>query len=113
MITEQDLADYALEMRTQVCSRCIVRRPDCPPCGPRGVGCGIEKHLPEIVDICHEVDSVLIDPYLERLLNLVCAECALRDSNVCPCPLKYLLPLAVKAVETVDQRRDSSGATLA
>jgi hypothetical protein len=104
MSTEQDFADYATELRTQVCSRCIVRRLNCPPCGTRGVGCGIEQHLPEIVDICHSVDSALIDPYLDRLLNRVCVDCVLRDTSVCPCPLKYLLPLVVRAVETVDQR---------
>jgi hypothetical protein len=69
------------------------------------VGCGVEVHLERLIEICRAVDSPLIDPYLDRMHDEICADCAYRDRPECPCPLRYLLPLAVAAVETVEQRR--------
>jgi hypothetical protein len=105
MFTQAELADYQAELRQQVCAHCISRRSGAPPCEPQGVACGIEAHLERLIDICRRVDSSLIDPYLDRLREEICADCVYRDRRECPCPLKYLLPLAVAAVETVEQRR--------
>jgi hypothetical protein len=105
MYNQIGLTDYQAELRKQVCEHCIARRPGGPPCEPQGVRCGIEAHLERLIDICRTVDSPLIDPYLDRLRDEICADCAYRDRQDCPCPLKYLLPLAVAAVETVEQRR--------
>lgn len=113
MIAAADLDDYAKEMRDQVCSCCICRQPGGPPCDAIGVGCGVEQHLERIIDICRSVDSPLIDPYMERLRDEICADCAFRERPECPCPLKYLLPLAVGAVETVEERRRILGDRLA
>lgn len=107
MYTENELADYLAEMRAQVCSRCIERPEGGPPCEPLGKRCGIELHLPDIVAFVHAGKSDLIEPYMDRLHSDVCAECANRTTSQCPCPLEYLLSLAVQAVETVDQRRRS------
>jgi hypothetical protein len=41
-----DLDEYRAELRENVCSHCIERRPDAPPCGALGKACGIEQHLP-------------------------------------------------------------------
>jgi hypothetical protein len=92
-------------MRDQVCSHCISRQPGAPPCQAQGVNCGVEQHLQQVIDICRSVDSPLIDPYMDKLRDEVCADCAYRNEDTCPCPLKYLLPLAVSAVETVEARR--------
>jgi len=100
-----NLNEYRTELRHQVCAHCISRRPNAPPCEPQGVACGIEAHLERLIEICRSVDSRLIDPYLERLQEEICADCVYRDRRECPCPLLYLLPLAVSAVETVEQRR--------
>jgi hypothetical protein len=105
MIAATDLDDYAKELEQQVCRRCISRVNGAPPCAPKGIGCGIEQHLEKLVQICRSVDSALIDPYLDRMHDEICDDCAYRDKSVCPCPLKYLLPLAVSAVETVERRR--------
>ena len=105
MLTESELEEYGAELRAQVCSRCIVRRAGTPPCGPRGFACGVEEHLEQVVEICRNVGSPLIDPYLEELKARVCATCPYQAAPICPCPLKYLLPLAVSAVETVEERR--------
>ena len=107
MVIQDDLDEYLLELRRQVCDQCVARRANAPPCSPLGIECGIERHLSQLIEICRTVDSPLIDPYLDRLNDEICAKCEFRDQPVCPCPLKYLLPLAVSAVETVEQRRQS------
>ena len=113
MVADTGLDDYAKELEHQVCRRCISRVKGAPPCAPKGIGCGIEQHLEKLVQICRTVDSALIDPYLDRLHDEICDDCIYRDKSVCPCPLKYLLPLAVSAVETVDRRRHMLGERLA
>lgn len=37
-------------------------------------------------------------------MDEICANCEFWVRPVCPCPLKYVLPLAVNAVETVEER---------
>ncbi len=105
MITDDDLEEYMAEIRLQVCSRCIERPPGGPPCAPHGKGCGVELHLRQLVEMCHQADSARIDPYVDGFHGEICALCENRDAKDCPCPLEYLLPLAVAAVETVDRRR--------
>ena len=105
MIAPIELPEYLVELRRQVCEHCIVRRPDTPPCDPKGLACGIERHLEKLIEICRSVDSSQIDPYVQRLHDDICADCEFRQTAVCPCPLDYLLPLAVQAVETVEFRR--------
>jgi hypothetical protein len=109
MDTDSELQDYLAEMREQVCSHCIERPEGGPPCAPLGKRCGIELHLPQIVEFVHAGHSDLIEPYTERLHDDVCATCTNRPTNQCPCPLEYLLSLAVQAVETVDARRKEHG----
>lgn len=102
--------EYLLELRTQVCDRCIERPEGGPPCAPLGKRCGIELHLPEFIDAVHAVndikavDDVRIDPYIDTLHKRVCEDCRESTTKHCPCPLKYLLLLAVEAIETVDER---------
>jgi hypothetical protein len=105
MIAHDDLSEYLAELREHVCSRCIERVPGGPPCMLRGKSCGIELHVSELVRICRTTDSVLMDPYIERLHDEICADCPAKDLSTCPCPLDYLLQLAVEAVENVERRR--------
>jgi hypothetical protein len=107
MDTSGEFDEHLAELRAQVCSRCIARLPGGPPCAPLGVGCGIERHLPELVAICRSTNSVLIDPYIQKLHDTICAHCEYNDKPTCPCPLDYLLQLAVEAVEKVEYRRAS------
>ena len=108
MVTETELNEYLDEIREQVCSRCVERPPNCPPCAPLGKQCGIEMHLPQIVDAIHEVRSDLIAPYLDHNRNRICETCAFHHSSICPCPMDYLAVLLVQAVETVDKRRNTA-----
>ena len=102
---KENLDDYLTELRASVCNRCIERLPGAPPCGRLGKGCGIERHLGQLVEICRATDSALIDPYIEQLHDTICANCEYKDRRECPCPLDYLLQLAVEAVERVECRR--------
>lgn len=104
MATAAELAEYMAAIREQVCSRCIDRPPGAPPCAPLGKACGIELHLAEIVEVCHRSQSGLVEPYERRFHEEVCLHCANRTTPQCPCPLDYLLPLAIDAIESVDER---------
>jgi hypothetical protein len=107
MLTEVQLAEYLDEIRQQVCSRCIERPPGGPPCAPVGKQCGIEMHLPELIDSIHGVQSNGIAQYLNANREQICTKCPLLHSQLCPCPMDYLAVLLVQAVETVDRRREA------
>ncbi len=109
MVSQAQLNEYLGEIRNQVCSRCVERPPGGPPCAPLGKVCGIEMHLPEIIDSIHQVKSNWIEPYLETNRTRVCEGCAFLHSSICPCPMDYLAVLLVQAVEAVDERRQERG----
>jgi len=102
MVGEAKVNEYLTEIREQVCSRCVERPPGGPPCAPLGKVCGVELHLPKIIDAIHEVRSEWMGPYLEH--NAICAHCVHHQTSICPCPMDYLATLLVEAVETVDER---------
>lgn len=104
MVSEAKLNEYLAEIREQVCSHCVERPPGGPPCAPLGKVCGIELHLPKIIDAIHEVRSDWIAPYLEYNRHNICEHCAHNHTSICPCPMDYLATLLVEAVETVDER---------
>lgn len=104
MNTQIALGEYMEEIRERVCSRCIERPREGPPCLARGKNCGIELHLQGIVDVCHEVHDGAMDPYIEQLHKDVCASCTECMTDQCPCPLHYLLLLAAEAIDAVDER---------
>jgi hypothetical protein len=105
MSTDTERTEYLDEIRRQVCSRCVERPPGGPPCEPLGKQCGIELHLPELIDAIHGVNSESIAPYLETNRRLICEGCPRQHASDCPCPMDYLAVLLVQAVETVDARR--------
>ncbi len=104
MTVAVDVSEYLAEIRSQVCSRCVERPPGGPPCEPLGKFCGVERHLPELVESIHAVQSDLLGPYLLHNRLQICEHCALYHSDICPCPMDYLLALIIQAVETVDRR---------
>jgi hypothetical protein len=105
MVALAEVTDYLAEIRKSVCSRCVERPPGGPPCEPLGKNCGVELHLPELVDSIHQVHSNRLEPYLDHNRKAICEKCAFLHSEICPCPMDYLSALVVEAVETVDQRR--------
>jgi hypothetical protein len=108
MLTEVELTEYLDEIRKQVCSRCVERPPGGPPCAPLGKQCGIEMHLPQLIDSIRAVHSDSIAPYLESNRQRICETCPQLHGDDCPCPMDYLAVLVVEAVETVDRRHDPS-----
>jgi hypothetical protein len=108
MVGPIPLADYGREIRTRVCSHCVERLPGCPPCTEVGKVCGTETHLPDLVGAVHQIDGGLMAPYADAVERIVCEGCAARGSIDCPCPMEYLLPLVVEAVEAVDERHEGS-----
>ena len=107
MVATMDLEEYLGEIRQQVCSRCIERPEGGPPCAPVGKQCGIELNLRQLVDSVHGVHSKAMDRYMDHFHDEVCAQCPALDTDDCPCALKYLLLLAVQAIEDVDSRQDA------
>ncbi len=105
MLAEADLAEYQKEIREQVCACCVERPPEGPPCAPLGKQCGVEMHLPALIDAVHEVQSASMGPYLDNNRRKICEHCPLLHSSDCPCPMDYLAVLVVQAIETVDERR--------
>jgi hypothetical protein len=105
MVTALELTEYLDEIRRQVCARCVERPPGGPPCAPLGKQCGIEMHLPGLIDAIHGVDGASIGPYLDANRRLLCEHCPRHRHSDCPCPMDYLAVLLVQAVETVDARR--------
>ena len=106
MVSTSELAEYLGEIRKEVCSHCVERPAGGPPCAPLGKQCGVEMHLPKLIEAIHEIKSGSIIPYLEKNQQRVCDLCDQRTNySMCPCPLKYLAVLIVQAVEAVDLRR--------
>jgi hypothetical protein len=105
MATTGDLSEYLDEIRKQVCSHCIERPPGGPPCAPLGKECGIEMHLPALIEEIRQVHSPLLAPYQRRNRETICTHCNRLGSDICPCPMDYLAGLLVQAVEAVDERR--------
>ncbi len=106
MATPEMLEEYLAEIRDRVCSHCVERPPGGPPCEPHGKLCGVELHLEEVVAVAHSASSMCIEPYEAHLRDDVCSFCSLQTTGFCPCPLNYLLPLAINAVEAVDLRHE-------
>jgi hypothetical protein len=105
MLTEDEIAEYLDEIRREVCTRCVERPPGGPPCAPLGKECGVELHLPELIERVREVQSNSIVPYLLNNRHKICEHCANLHGSNCPCPMDYLSVLLVQAVEAVDRRR--------
>lgn len=105
MVTETEMSEYLDEIRREVCSHCVERPRGGPPCAPLGKSCGIELHLPELIESIRQVHSPTIAPYLDHNRTGICSHCAFLHSSNCRCPMDYLSVLLVEAVETVDQRR--------
>ena len=111
MYTEEQLAEYMAEIRKEVCSRCVERPMGGPPCAPLGKRCGVELNLPRIVEVVQQVRSTSMEPYTQLFHDLVCTQCPNRPTEQCPCPMEYLLILAVQAIEAVDERHQQAFVT--
>src|SRR5947209_8362018 len=100
MIASPEMQEYLDQIRQEVCSRCVERPAGGPPCLPLGKPCGVELHLPQLVESVREVHSDLIGPYLATNRRQVCEQCPyLHHADYCPCPMDSLAVLVVEAIE--------------
>lgn len=102
LLNELTREDYLKNIRERVCSRCVERPPGGPPCFPLGKICGIELHLPELIESVGKLNSQSIDPYLQENRCHICATCPHLHGEQCPCPMDTLAVLLVEAMEEVD-----------
>ena len=102
------LEKYRTAIREQVCIHCPERPPLGPPCAPQGKRCGIELHLEQLVEVVQQMKSARIDPYIEEFHEEICTHCPNAVTSQCPCPLEYLITLAVNAIEDVDRGEEES-----
>jgi hypothetical protein len=112
MVTTAELQEYLDEIRQQVCTRCVERPAGGPPCAPLGKVCGVEMHLPQLVEAIRSVHSPMLEPYIENDRRVICSRCSYLERSICPCPMDYLGGLIVKAVEEVDRRQRERAAQL-
>lgn len=105
MYAGTEMEPYMTAIREQVCSRCVERPTGGPPCLPLGKRCGIEINLPQLVESVSKVSADVMEPYIDGFHDGVCEDCVNRNQPQCPCPLDFLLPLAVNAIESVNAER--------
>jgi hypothetical protein len=60
--------------------------------------------LPKLVDSIHEVRRRGLQNFAVNAMCRVCQDCIALGNCGCPCPMDYLLPQVVEAVEAADQR---------
>src|SRR5262245_30845978 len=99
-------AEYLAEVRERVCGHCPERPADEAVLVPACRRCGVELQLPRIVESIHDAGDLLdeLDPAPDRYL--VCARCHCLDGGRCPCTAGRLAPAVVRAVKSVDERRE-------
>jgi hypothetical protein len=92
-------------LRDTVCSVCLDRNED-GSCGlSGGPTCGLEAHLPRLIEVLETVQGSRMDECLEAIRQRVCVVCehdahgACRLRNDGACALDAYLPLVVEAVE--------------
>ena len=100
---------YRDAIRRRVCTICLDGADD-GSCAFASV-CGIEEHLPRLVDAILDVRSRRDDAYAAAVEARVCSTCAHRDAlGLCRlrrhgrCTLSVYLPLVVEAVDEVERR---------
>ncbi len=72
--------------------------------------CAVEKHLTQIVNIVHSVQSDDIIDYVEALRNRICSLCrAQEDNGFCElredanCALDRYFPLIIETIQKIDK----------
>lgn len=103
---EEQYQAYMDAIRRRVCSVCLDQRDD-GTCGlTRGRDCGIEVHLPKVVEAILSIESDRMDEYADAISAQVCSRCPNQElQGYCPfrdrgeCALSTYLSLVVDAVE--------------
>ena len=104
--------EYWRALQSCVCSVCLDRRDDGGCALPGGRVCGLNRHLPLLIDVVHSVDSMRMDDYLGAVERGICTRCPEQDAagrcdyrDKALCALYTYLPLVLDAVDMVDEDR--------
>jgi len=73
----------------------------------------IDKHFDDLIEVCCSAKGALMDPYINRMSDIVCADCEYQFEAECPCRLKNLLPLAAKSLDSAAEERSTLANRLA
>ena len=96
-------------LRNTVCAVCLDRKDDGSCALSGGRTCGLEAHLPRILEVVQTVHSSRMDEYVEAIRQRVCAVCEQDAQGVCraredgECALDAYLPLVVDALEEAER----------
>lgn len=109
-----------VRLETEVCHNCIYRTRD-GSCGlPERMSCPILSRVDKIVEIVWTTESDRIEPYVEKLREVICRNCRMEDENGhCPlrehgdCALDDYFALVVNIVEEELTAAGLLGATCA
>jgi len=105
------LEEYWEAVTARVCAKCI----DGDGAGncrlTAADACGLKLHFPKIVETVLSVQSDRMEPYVQELRRIVCANCAHQSPDgKCSfrsdldCGLDRYFPLIVEAIEAVHER---------
>jgi hypothetical protein len=91
-------------LRDRVCRVCVSRLAD-GSCGFCGGKCPLFDHLDDLIDIVDTTHDDLLDAYVNRVRELICASCTLGTAHRCSrrnrleCALDLYLSLAIEVIE--------------
>lgn len=104
-IAERDRVEARI--RDVVCPVCPFRTRTAACATHDPEGCAILRNLDQVIDVVRTIRSDRIDDYVERLREVVCAECRNQDSegrckvrDRIDCSLDCLFGLVVETVES-------------
>jgi hypothetical protein len=104
---------YREAIRRRVCAICLdgAENGTCGLSGP--IPCGIDEHIPRLVDAILEVRSRQDDAYAAAVEAKVCSRCSQRDGlGLCRlrrdghCTVSVYLPLVIEAIDEVERRHE-------
>lgn len=81
------------------------RRCGSTTCEPHAVAGSVKESLEYLIDDDPLLDGPFGDQFVGRLRSEVCTACGNRFELECSCPLQYLLPLGVNAIDVAQYRR--------
>lgn len=106
---------YLKAIQDRVCAVCIDgvfnAENEFVRCGlPKHRTCPVERHLPQVVKIVQDIDSPVMDDYIDALHDQICSDCEQTTDGMCDfrlkaqCPLDTYFMLITEAVEGVNDR---------
>lgn len=94
------------KLHERICSACFAKQAD-GACGlPANFHCPLFEHLDEVIEIVAGIKDDAIDPYIDRLRQLLCSHCRMDAEGHCSprdhldCALDMYFVLIVEIIES-------------